>query len=138
MARWEPATHVERMMGRALAEADQAAYFRCVLTMPLYLPVTGGRSAGWPPEEWLTFTAGARTSVLVFSSPGALRFLLGDAVTARPAVRFGELVDAVPDPLWWLALDPALPIGSHFAPEMVSRAADGLLVLAVDEEAGRE
>jgi type III secretion system (T3SS) SseB-like protein len=136
---WAPANRSEVTMANALADGDQRTYFRHVLTIPLFLPVPRagwptGTVPGWPPEECLTWSGEGRTFLLVFSSPAGLESVTGPEWMAGPPVSFHDVVAAVPDPTWWFAINPGLPIEAYLPPELVAPVAEGTVVLPVMPE----
>jgi hypothetical protein len=133
---WVPATAAEGVMARALGAGDQRTYFRHVLTIPLYLPVPSGAAATWPPVDWATWSDQGRTFVLVFTSPQALAMVMADDLTAGPPVRYHEIVAARPDPDWWIALDPGLPLDAYFPANLAGPLSTGAVRLPDMEDLG--
>jgi hypothetical protein len=121
-------------MARALRAGDQRTYFRHVLTIPLYLPVRSGAAGGWPPAGWATWSDRGRTFVLLFTSPGALATVMADDLAAGPPLRYPAIVAARPDPDWWIALDPGLPLDAYFPADLAGPLSRGEVRLPDVEE----
>ncbi|WP_348651301.1 SseB family protein [Micromonospora sp. WMMD1128] len=120
MTGWEPATEAEVAMRDALHAQDQQQYFRVLAHVDLVLPVAGGSTAGWG-----TWTSGGRTHVLAFTSVAALRASLGENAGATRRVPYVDLAAGWPDPEWWLAVNPGLPIEGYLPAWYVAQLSRG-------------
>ena len=113
MHEWDPATDAEAAMRDALAVGDQDLYFRILARTELLLPVSMEALAGRAPFGWGTWTTGNRTHVLAFTSPTAFRLCLNDPGGTYRPVPFHTLAMEWPNPEWWLAVNPGLPIEAY-------------------------
>ncbi|MCK1843885.1 SseB family protein [Micromonospora sp. R42004] len=120
MTGWEPATEAEVAMRDALRAQDQQQYFRVLTRVDLFLPVAGGPAGGWG-----TWTSGGRTHVLAFTSAAALRASLGENAGTARRVPYPELADGWPNPEWWLAVNPGLPIEGYLPAWYVAQLSRG-------------
>ncbi|MET9301927.1 SseB family protein [Micromonospora aurantiaca] len=120
MTGWEPATEAEVAMRDALRAQDQQQYFRVLTRVDLLLPIASGPSAGWG-----TWTAGGRTHVLAFTSVAAMRASLGENAGATRRVPYPDLAAGWPNPEWWLAVDPGLPIEGYLPAWYVAQLSRG-------------
>ncbi|MGC4895611.1 SseB family protein [Micromonospora sp. DT31] len=120
MTGWEPATEAEVAMWDALRAQDQQRYFHVLTRVDLLLPVTGGS-----PDGWGTWTSGGRTHVLAFTSATALRASMGEHAGATRRVPYPDLAGGWPDPEWWLAVNPGLPIEGYLPAWYVSQLSRG-------------
>ncbi|MFJ1540781.1 SseB family protein [Micromonospora chalcea] len=120
MTGWEPATEAEVAMRDALRAQDQQQYFRVLTRVDLFLPVAGGSAGGWG-----TWTSGGRTHVLAFTSAAALRASLGENAGTARRVPYPELADGWPNPEWWLAVNPGLPIEGYLPAWYVAQLSRG-------------
>ncbi|WP_433494777.1 SseB family protein [Micromonospora sp. CA-248089] len=120
MTGWEPATEAEVAMRDALRAQDQQQYFRVLTRVDLLLPVASGPSAGWG-----TWTAGGRTHVLAFTSAAALRASLGENAGPTRRVPYPDLAAGWPNPEWWLAVNPGLPIEGYLPAWYVAQLSRG-------------
>ncbi|WBC03465.1 SseB family protein [Micromonospora sp. WMMA1976] len=120
MTGWEPATEAEVAMRDALRAQDQQQYFRVLTRVDLLLPIASGPSAGWG-----TWTAGGRTHVLAFTSVAALRASLGENAGATRRVPYPDLAAGWPNPEWWLAVNPGLPIEGYLPAWYVAQLSRG-------------
>ncbi|MFG1737809.1 SseB family protein [Micromonospora chalcea] len=119
MTGWEPATEAEVAMRDALRAQDQQQYFRALTRVDLFLPV-GGSAGGWG-----TWTSGGRTHVLAFTSAAALRASLGENAGTARRVPYSELAAGWPNPEWWLAVNPGLPIEGYLPAWYVAQLSRG-------------
>ncbi|WP_174537450.1 SseB family protein [Micromonospora chalcea] len=120
MTGWEPATEAEVAMRDALRAQDQQQYFRVLTRVDLFLPVAGGSAGGWG-----TWTSGGRTHVLAFTSAAALRASLGENAGTARRVPYPELAAGWPNPEWWLAVNPGLPIEGYLPAWYVAQLSRG-------------
>ncbi|MEU1808382.1 SseB family protein [Micromonospora aurantiaca (nom. illeg.)] len=120
MTGWEPATEAEVAMRDALRAQDQQRYFRALTRVDLLLPVANGPTAGWG-----TWTSGGRTHVLAFTSVAALRASLGENAGPTRRVPYPDLAAGWPNPEWWLAVDPGLPIEGYLPAWYVAQLSRG-------------
>ncbi|MEU8314812.1 SseB family protein [Micromonospora sp. NPDC048887] len=120
MTGWEPATEAEVAMRDALRAQDQQQYFRVLTRVDLLLPVAGGPAAGWG-----TWTAEGRTHVLAFTSAAALRASLGENAGPTRRVPYPDLAAGWPNPEWWLAVNPGLPIEGYLPAWYVAQLSRG-------------
>ncbi|MET8195086.1 SseB family protein [Micromonospora sp. NPDC005222] len=120
MTGWEPATEAEVAMRDALGAQDQQQYFRVLTRVDLLLPVTGGPGAGWG-----TWTAEGRTHVLAFTSAAALRASLGENAGPTRRLAYPDLAADWPNPEWWLAVNPGLPIEGYLPAWYVAQLSRG-------------
>nr|WP_228532561.1 SseB family protein [Micromonospora sp. ANENR4] len=107
-------------MRDALRAQDQQQYFRVLTRVDLLLPIASGPSAGWG-----TWTAGGRTHVLAFTSVAALRASLGENAGATRRVPYPDLAAGWPNPEWWLAVNPGLPIEGYLPAWYVAQLSRG-------------
>ncbi|MEW2441491.1 SseB family protein [Micromonospora marina] len=120
MTGWEPATEAEVAMRDALRAQDQQQYFRALTRVDLLLPVASGPTAGWG-----TWTSGGRTHVLAFTSVAALRTSLGENAGPTRRVAYPDLAAGWPNPEWWLAVNPGLPIEGYLPAWYVAQLSRG-------------
>ncbi|MEU4593244.1 SseB family protein [Micromonospora aurantiaca (nom. illeg.)] len=120
MTGWEPATEAEVAMRDALRAQDQQQYFRALTRVDLLLPVANGPTAGWG-----TWTSGGRTHVLAFTSVAALRASLGENAGPTRRVPYPDLAAGWPNPEWWLAVNPGLPIEGYLPAWYVAQLSRG-------------
>ncbi|MEV5693188.1 SseB family protein [Micromonospora globbae] len=124
MTEWEPATEVEAAMRDALRAHDQERYFRILARTDLLLPVAQP-TAGQAPTGWGTWTSGGRTHVLAFTSATALRACLGESAGGHRRTPYAELAAGWPNPEWWLAVNPGLPIEGYLPAWYVAQLSRG-------------
>lgn len=125
MTAWEPATEAEVAMRDALRANDQELYFRLLSRTDLLLPVAAPTQPGQPPAGWGTWTTGGRTHVLAFTSAAALRACLGDHPGSNRRVPFADLAVGWPNPEWWLAVNPGLPVEGYLPAWFVAQLSRG-------------
>ncbi|MEO3923868.1 SseB family protein [Micromonosporaceae bacterium B7E4] len=125
MTEWEPATETEAAMRDALRAGDQELYFRILARTDLLLPVSAEALAGRAPMGWGTWTTGGRTHVLAFTSTAALRACLAENAGSTRRAPYPELATAWPNPEWWLAVNPGLPIEGYLPAWFVSQLSRG-------------
>ncbi|WBB65411.1 SseB family protein [Micromonospora sp. WMMD812] len=123
MTEWEPATEAEAAMRDALRAGDQELYFRILARTELLLPVSAQPSSG--QAGWGTWTTGGRTHVLAFTSSAALRACLGDNAGATRRIPYAELAAGWPNPEWWLAVNPGLPVEGYLPAWFVTQLSRG-------------
>ncbi|WP_076469323.1 SseB family protein [Micromonospora avicenniae] len=124
MTEWEPATEAEAALRDALRANDQERYFRILARTDLLLPTTQA-TAGQTQPGWGTWTSGGRTHVLAFTSATALRSCLGDNAGASRRTAFADLAAGWPNPEWWLAINPGLPVEGYLPAWYVAQLARG-------------
>ncbi|MGX7676805.1 SseB family protein [Plantactinospora sp. DSM 117369] len=125
MTEWEPATETEAAMRDALRAGDQELYFRILARTDLLLPVSAEALAGRAPMGWGTWTTGGRTHVLAFTSTAALRACLAENAGSTRRAPYPELATGWPNPEWWLAVNPGLPIEGYLPAWFVSQLSRG-------------
>ncbi|GAA3760232.1 hypothetical protein GCM10022225_52210 [Plantactinospora mayteni] len=125
MTEWEPATETEAAMRDALRAGDQELYFRILARTELLLPVSAEALAGRAPMGWGTWTTGGRTHVLAFTSTAALRACLAENAGSTRRAPYPELAAGWPNPEWWLAVNPGLPIEGYLPAWFVSQLSRG-------------
>ncbi|MFY1688476.1 SseB family protein [Plantactinospora sp. WMMB782] len=125
MTEWEPATETEAAMRDALRAGDQELYFRILARTDLLLPVSAEALAGRAPMGWGTWTTGGRTHVLAFTSTAALRACLAENAGSTRRSAYSELATGWPNPEWWLAVNPGLPIEGYLPAWFVSQLSRG-------------
>ncbi|GAB3964933.1 SseB family protein [Plantactinospora veratri] len=125
MTEWEPATETEAAMRDALRAGDQELYFRILARTDLLLPVSAEALAGRAPMGWGTWTTGGRTHVLAFTSTAALRACLAENAGSTRRAAYPELAAGWPNPEWWLAVNPGLPIEGYLPAWFVSQLSRG-------------
>lgn len=125
MAEWEPSTQAEAAMRDALRVNDQEQYFRILSRTELLLPISADALAGRVPLGWGTWTTGGRTHVLAFTSNAALRACLTQHNGPSRTVAFNELAATWPNPEWWLAVNPGLPIEGYLPAWYVAQLTRG-------------
>lgn len=121
---WEPATDIEQRMRDSLRAGQQEEYFRILARQDLLLPVSDDDSSGGA-ESWATWSAEDRTHILAFTTREAMQACLHSHAGAYRAVPFTALSEAWPDPDWWLAINPGLPIEGYLPAWFVSQVATG-------------
>ncbi|MFI7604793.1 SseB family protein [Micromonospora sp. NPDC049366] len=124
MTEWEPATEAEAAMRDALRANDQGLYFRILARTELLLPVSA-QSAQPAAAGWGTWTTGGRTHVLAFTSSAALRACLGDNAGPTRRTPYTELAGGWPNPEWWLAVNPGLPVEGYLPAWFVTQLSRG-------------
>ncbi|MEV4811103.1 SseB family protein [Micromonospora avicenniae] len=124
MTEWEPATEAEAALRDALRANDQERYFRILARTDLLLPTTQA-TAGQTQPGWGTWTSGGRTHVLAFTSATALRSCLGDNAGASRRTAFADLAAGWPNPEWWLAINPGLPVEGYLPAWYVAQLSRG-------------
>ena len=125
MTAWEPATSVEVALRDALRAQDQDLYFRVLSRADLLLPVAAPPVPGATGAGWGTWVTGGRTHVLAFTSPAALAACLGQAAGNTRWSSYAELAGDWPDPQWWLAVNPGLPIEGYLPAWFVQQLVRG-------------
>jgi hypothetical protein len=125
MTDWGPATDAEAAMRDALAANDQELYFRVLSRSELLLPVSAEALAGNAPMGWGTWTTGARTHVLAFTSPDSLYRCLNEPGGSYRVTAFHRLAADWPNYEWWLAVNPGLPIEAYLPSWFVSQLTRG-------------
>ncbi|MEQ4303776.1 SseB family protein [Plantactinospora sp. B6F1] len=125
MTEWEPATETEAAMRDALRAGDQELYFRILARTDLLLPVSAEALAGRAPMGWGTWTTGGRTHVLAFTSTAALRACLAENAGSTRRAPYPDLAAGWPNPEWWLAVNPGLPIEGYLPAWFVSQLSRG-------------
>ncbi|MEH1012336.1 SseB family protein [Micromonospora sp. CPCC 206060] len=125
MTEWEPATEVEAAMRDALRASDQELYFRILSRIDLLLPVSAEALAGHAPIGWGTWTTAGRTHVLAFTSPAAVQACLAQNAGPTRRVPYTDLAHDWPNPEWWLAVNPSLPIEGYLPAWFVTQLAKG-------------
>ncbi|WP_233564995.1 SseB family protein [Micromonospora musae] len=122
MTEWEPATEAEAAMRDALRASDQERYFRILARTDLLLPTTQPVAG---PAGWGTWTSGGRTHVLAFTSATALRSCVGENAGAHRRIAFADLAADWPNPEWWLAINPGLPVEGYLPAWYVAQLSRG-------------
>ncbi|WP_422772855.1 SseB family protein [Plantactinospora sp. WMMC1484] len=125
MTEWEPATETEAAMRDALRGGDQELYFRILARADLLLPVSAEALAGRAPMGWGTWSTGGRTHVLAFTSTAALRVCLAENAGSTRRASYPDLAAGWPNPEWWLAVNPGLPIEGYLPAWFVSQLSRG-------------
>ncbi|SHN75422.1 SseB family protein [Cryptosporangium aurantiacum] len=118
--RWRPANEPELLLYHALLRADTGRYFRVVTESPLYLAAVSA-----PERRLVTWERGGRTHLLAFTSPEGLARCLGTEADTVLRVDYPGLLRDWPNPDWWLALNPTLPIDAALPVGEVADAARG-------------
>ncbi|HIV58016.1 MAG TPA: hypothetical protein H9902_08670 [Candidatus Stackebrandtia faecavium] len=124
---WEPATDIEQRLRDALRAKRQEEYFRLLTRVDLLLPVHDGQISG--AGSWATWSTEERTHILAFTSPEAMQACLHSHAGSFRTVQFTRLADEWPDPAWWLAVNPGLPIEGYLPSWFVGQVANGNAVL---------
>lgn len=122
---WVPATEAELAMRDALRVDDQETYFRILAGSELLLPVSAEALQGHKPLGWGTWTSGDRTHLLAFTSPPAMAACLAEQAGSARKISYHDLAQNWPNPEWWLAVNPGLPIESYLPPWFVAQLASG-------------
>lgn len=102
---WRPSTAAEALLYHALLRSDVDRFLRIVTESPLYVPAVTS-----PTRRLVTWTRGGREHLLAFSSPEGLASVIGDSADSVLEMSWAALERDWPDPAWWLALNPTLPI----------------------------
>jgi hypothetical protein len=122
---WEPATETEAAMRDALRAGDQELYFRILSRADLLLPVSAEALAGRAPMGWGTWTTGGRTHVLAFTSPATMQACLAGSAGSYRRTAYADLAAGWPNPEWWLAVNPGLPIEGYLPAWFISQLGRG-------------
>ncbi len=130
---WEPATDIEQRLRDALRAKRQEEYFRLLARVDLLLPVHDGQISG--AGSWATWSTEERTHILAFTSREAMQACLHAHAGSFRTVQFTRLADEWPDPNWWLAVNPGLPIEGYLPAWFVEQVANGNSVLPETEAA---
>jgi len=125
-ASWRPANEAELIMYHALLRRDSERFFRTVVDAPLYLAAVAE-----PVRQLVTWEGRARRHVLAFTSPEWMARVVGTEADTVLKVDYPLMSRDWPDPDWWLALNPALPIQATLPVTDVGPAADGELEVAM-------
>ena len=124
MDSWAPATEAEAAMRDVLRAGDQEHYFRILARLDLLLPVSAD-SAGRRSPGWGTWSSDGRTHVLAFTSIHAMRACLAEHAGNYRLAQFRELAEQWPNPEWWLAINPGLPIEGYLPAWFVAQISRG-------------
>ncbi|MFD0822446.1 SseB family protein, partial [Micromonospora zhanjiangensis] len=124
MTEWEPATETEAALRDALRANDQELYFRILARTELFLPVPPNTSID-TAAGWGTWTTGGRTHVLAFTSEAALLACLAENAGATRLAPYRQLAGSWPNPEWWLAVNPGLPIEGYLPAWFVTQLIRG-------------
>lgn len=130
---WEPSTETERAMSAAAANGDHEAFLAALAAGPLLLPVSPAAAAGLEPLRWATGAHEGRTYVLAFTSVAAIAACLPDREVRYRVTTIADLAANWPDPAWWLAVDPGLPIGTRLPAEVLPQLPSPESPIAPDE-----
>jgi hypothetical protein len=123
---WEPATDIEQRMRDALRAGRQEDYFQILARLDLLLPISDDEASSPNSRgSWATWSAEDRTHVLAFTSVEAMQACLHSHAGNYRMVRFTSLADSWPEPDWWLAIDPGLPIEGYLPAWFVAQVATG-------------
>ena len=125
MTDWEPATEAEAALRDALRAGDQELYFRILSHVELLLPMSSAALSPRAGTGWGTWTSGGRTHVLAFTSPQAMTTCLAEHGGAARRMAYADLAGAWPNPEWWLAINPGLPIEGYLPAWFVSQLSRG-------------
>nr|WP_205861197.1 SseB family protein [Planosporangium flavigriseum] len=112
-------------MRAALRAGDQEHYFRLLARLELVLPMDPDTFSDRAPVAWGTWATDSRTHVLAFTSPAALDACLAEHAGTFRKLPFHELAATWPDPDWWLAVNPGLPIEGYLPPWFVTQISRG-------------
>nr|BFE63207.1 hypothetical protein GCM10020063_077330 [Dactylosporangium thailandense] len=112
---WRPSTEAEEAMAAAVAAGDQIAYLKALSDEALYLPITPAAAAGREPVTLATSPAGGTTYVLAWTSGPALP----PEVQAVRRTPLFEVVHAIQERGWGIAVDPGLPVQAYLSPDAV-------------------
>src|SRR4051794_20895606 len=115
-------------MRDVLRAGDQEHYFRILARLDLLLPVSAD-SAGRRSPGWGTWSSDGRTHVLAFTSIHAMRACLAEHAGNYRLAQFRELAEQWPNPEWWLAINPGLPIEGYLPAWFVAQISRGDLRL---------
>jgi hypothetical protein len=115
-AGWQPAGPVEADLYEAVRAGDQRAFLTALAGGLLVLPISPEADAGREPLGWATGLIDGLTHLIAFTSVEALYEVVpADPLPFRLAT-MADLAANWPDPRWWLALNPGLPIEARIAP----------------------
>src|SRR5437762_11500092 len=84
-----------------------------------------GAAPGRAAMGWGTWTSGGRTHVLAFTSPQAMNTCLAEYGGGARRMAYADLAAAWPNPEWWLAVNPGLPIEGYLPPWFVNQLSRG-------------
>lgn len=111
-------------MRDVLRAGDQEHYFRILARLDLLLPVSAD-SAGRRSPGWGTWSSDGRTHVLAFTSIHAMRACLAEHAGNYRLAQFRELAEQWPNPEWWLAINPGLPVEGYLPAWFVAQISRG-------------
>ncbi|MEU7870722.1 SseB family protein [Dactylosporangium sp. NPDC049140] len=112
---WRPSTEAEEAMAAAVAAGDEIAYCKALSDEALYVPISPAAAAGREPVTLATSPAGGVTYVLAWTSGAALP---PEIPYVRRTPLF-EVVHAIQERGWGIAVDPGLPLQAFLSPEAV-------------------
>jgi hypothetical protein len=125
---WRPANSTERHLLAALERDDRQEFFRTLARVPLYVPQTVPDPAVTTradPENFVTYTVGDVTYLLVYTSVDTLRDCVGEVANGYVETEYGELREKLAAEGVRLAFNMGTPIDAWLDVESVARAAAG-------------
>jgi hypothetical protein len=132
---WRPDEPVERRLRTAVRDDDRTGYLRALVDSGLVLPISPAAAAGDAPIEWATESFEGRTYAFSFTSTTAMATATGRANAPYRVVAAVDVVYDLPDPSWWLAIDPGMPGQVFLGPEGIQGLREAeLAVRPVDAE----
>src|SRR5689334_12121617 len=105
---WQPDEPVQRRLRTAVREDDRTGYLRALVDSGLVLPISPAAAAGDAPIEWAVESFEGRTYAFSFTSTDAMSSATGREHAPYRVVAAVDVVYDLPDPSWWLAIDPGL------------------------------
>jgi hypothetical protein len=127
---YQPADERETAMRDALRAGDQVTYLRLLAEGDLVVPVAPEAAAGRAPVVWPTTQRNDQTLLLAYTSVPAMLASTRGAATTYRAIGFPELAAGWPNPHWWLAVNPGLPIEGFLPAGLVAQLASGTMPVA--------
>lgn len=126
---YQPADEQETALRDALRDGDQVTYLKLLTRSTLIIPVSPAALTGRSAVVWPTTQRNDQTLLLAYTSvPAMLASTQGAASTYR-TVRFAELAATWPNPQWWLAVNPGLPIEGFLPATLIAELAKGNMPL---------